>query len=153
MGKQSGEQARRVVRGLAASERYAATMLTRDKMRMVQVLRSAANRLEAEAKGEGVKRRATRHEPSALAVTDHALVRFLERAVGLDMDAIRNQIARLVPPGAPAFAGDSIGEHSIICRGGFQFLVTPSSIISVLAPGMEAKGWLERDEIDALEAA
>jgi len=153
MGRSSGEQHRRVVlRGVAATDRYERLMLNRDRLRLVKALRDTANRIEAEAKREHAVIAATKTAPSPLAVTDHAVVRFMERVMDIDIPAIRQQIARAVP----AVAIDpsaSDGDHSIWLRDGFQFLLTPHSVISVLSPHMNGQSWLERDDLAALESA
>lgn len=150
MGRNSGEQARRSVR-LKANERYAKAMATRDKLRLVHVLRCAASRLEAEAKGEATVLAFRRGDETGISVTDHAVVRFLERVMGYDVDAIRAQIARLIP--VTALPAGTPGAHGICVRDGFQFLITPNSVISVLSPEMDGRAWLESDELDALGAS
>jgi hypothetical protein len=155
MSKRSGEQSRRSFIQAQRSQpaRYRKMMAARDKLRLVNALRAAANRLEAEAKGSyDFLNSPAASGARGVAVTDHAVCRFLERVMGIDVDAIRDQIARLVPDSRVP-AGKGATTHGIHIRDGFQFLLSPNSIVSVLAPEMDASGWLSSDELAHLEEA
>lgn len=153
MSKRSGEQSRRSYIQAQRSQpaRYSKMMAARDKMRLVNALRAAANRLEAEAKGSyDFLNSPAVSGARGVAVTDHAVCRFLERVMGIDVDAIRHQIARLIPESRVP-AGKGVASHGIHVRDGFQFLLSPSAIVSVLAPEMDGSGWLSADELAHLE--
>jgi len=149
MGKASGEQARRA-RAVREVPRYERLMINRDKSRLVSVLRAAANRLEREAKSESYALALSKPHRSEVAVTDHAVIRFLERVAGFDIAAIREQIARAVPLSAFPDPSQGVGGHAVHIRDGYQFLLSPVSVVSVLNQEMDSKSWLERDEILAL---
>lgn len=62
------------------------------------------------------------------AVSDHACIRYLERVYGIDMDAIRAEIASPVVQLAEGFgAGTVIGKHGarILIRDGVVTTVLP----------------------------
>lgn len=62
------------------------------------------------------------------AVSDHAIIRYLERVYGLDIDAIRAEIATPVVQLAEGFgAGTVIGKHGarICIRDGIVTTVLP----------------------------
>jgi hypothetical protein len=63
-------------------------------------------------------------------VTDHALVRFLERVMNYDLDAVRDQIARLVPAERPE-------DRALYIRNGFQFVVKDRVLVTVLDGHMD----------------
>jgi hypothetical protein len=60
-----------------------------------------------------------------LLVTDHAIVRYLERVGGFDIDGLRHQIARRCESGA------SVGASSVIVEG-FAFLIGDGQVITVV---------------------
>lgn len=65
-----------------------------------------------------------------VAVTDHAVVRYLERALGLDVEAVRTEIARAVKRG--------IAEGASGVRvGGLWFRLEGAVVVTVL-PGSSA---------------
>jgi len=135
---------------------YRRLQVRRDTSRLVQCLRGEANRFEAEARQMGAAYRAARlklNGPADVAITDHAVIRFLERVMGIDIDAIRAQIARLIPEGAlPLAVEDHTDRHGLLLVDDFQFLLTPDSLISVLSEDMDSTAWLgltSRDEFAA----
>ena len=150
MSKRSGEQSRRaalrqpVLRTHA--ERYAAIMAVRDRQRLVQALRDEANRLETNGKFEKALLERAPRPDGVPSVTDHAVVRFLERVMGLDVDAIRRQIARVVPKESLPSVLEGVGSHGVVWFEGYQFLVTPHSIITVLTAEMDSQCWLDSAE-------
>lgn len=152
MGKASGEQARRA-RAVREVPRYERLMINRDKSRLIGVLRAAANRLERESRSEAYTLALSKPGRSEVAVTDHAVIRFLERVAGFDIAAIRTEIARAVPLSAFPEPDAGVGGHSVHMKDGFHFLLSTGSVISVLGPEMSSKGWLEREEISALSGA
>jgi hypothetical protein len=151
MSKRSGEQARRAALQ-AGAQRYESLLATRDKRRLAHALRCAATRLETESNVGMEALKQVRPEGHPLAVTDHAVVRFLERVMGFDVEAIRQQISRAVPAHAVPPGVKGSGEHGIYVRDGFQFLLTSGSIISILTAEMNGESWLRSDELDALKA-
>lgn len=116
---------------------YARLQARRDKHRLMLALRAEANRLEREAALD---------KPDtldAVAVTDHAVIRFLERVMKLDVEGIRGQIARLVPPSAmPSPSPADPDPNGILIVNGFQFLLSPSTVVSVLDESMSAAAWV-----------
>lgn len=60
-----------------------------------------------------------------LLITDHAIVRYLERVGGFDIDGLRKQIALRCEAGA------SIGATSVIVEG-FAFLIGDGQVITVV---------------------
>lgn len=128
------------VQPVPASQSYARVQARKDLTRLVTALRAEADRLEGKARAHWYVQFPARR---GVAVTDHALVRFLERVMGIDMDAIRTEIARLVPDAAlPMETLSTPDRHGLVVVDGFQFLVTPNSLISVLTEDMDATCWL-----------
>ena len=60
-----------------------------------------------------------------LSVSDHAIVRYLERVGGFDIAGLRAQIARRCE------AGHSVGASSVIIDG-FAFLIGEGQVITVV---------------------
>lgn len=151
MSKRSGEQARRDMLSALRYHpvRYRQMCDARDKMRLTHVLRQAANRLEAEAKGT-YARLDVPIPALGVGVTDHAVCRFLERVMRIDVEAIRAQIARAIPLARMPAGTKGMDNHSIHLRDGFQFLLSPNSIVSVLTAEMDGSDWLTPDEVNAL---
>lgn len=110
---------------------YALLHRRKDKLRLVKALRDEANRLERDAEVLKVEFQAA---PKTMGVTDHAMVRFLERVAGVNMEAIREQIARLIPPGA--LPVDHASEQRVILVEGHQFVVSPTCIITIVTEDM-----------------
>lgn len=137
---------------MKAAEQYRQLHIRRDKRRLMTALRAEANRLSAESNAitEALKKAVP---SSDIAVTDHAVVRFMERVMGIDVDAIRAQIARLVPKGAaPIPTPQAPDNHGVLLVEDYQFLLTPRSLITVLDEEMSADCWLglqSREEIVA----
>ncbi len=68
-------------------------------------------------------------------VSDHALVRFLERSGSADFEAVRTAIAAGLERGRAA--AEQIGaEAYVINAEGLQFVVEDEVLITVLEPGM-----------------
>lgn len=68
-----------------------------------------------------------------LRVTDHALVRFLSRAGGLDVDALRPQLARSLERAARA--ADSLGASEYrIQADGLEYRVINGAVVTVIDP-------------------
>ncbi|MFB9148735.1 hypothetical protein [Roseovarius ramblicola] len=57
-------------------------------------------------------------------VTDHALIRYLERVEGVDIEAIRREIGRVADRGIEA------GANAVI-SGGFIFVISGPTVITV----------------------
>lgn len=62
---------------------------------------------------------------AAPVVTDHALLRWLERVEGLDLDGLRKQIA------AHARVGERWGAKSVVVGGG-KLVLTDGVVVTVL---------------------
>lgn len=131
---------------LSNADLYRLRHIERDKHRLMSCLRAEANRLEHEARKDRGRRLLGQQggaRPADVAVTDHAVIRFLERVMFVDVDSVRTEIARLVPPSARPFPSkDVVDCHGILVVDDYQFLLTPTSVISVLSPDMDAAGWL-----------
>jgi hypothetical protein len=66
-----------------------------------------------------------------LRVTDHALVRFLERAGGLDVEALRRAIAASLARAEQA--ASSIGAHEyVITAEGHSYVVKGGQVVTVI---------------------
>ena len=77
---------------------------------------------------------------SAPRVTDHALVRFLERAGGLDVKAMRLAIATSLDRAHTAAASIGGGDHQIVIDG-LTFVVRGDAVVTVhLARGGQRRG-------------
>jgi hypothetical protein len=64
-----------------------------------------------------------------ISVSDHALVRWLQRVEGLDVEALRDQIA------ASAAVGVAYGARIVVVSGGKLILDEPGeSVVTVLRP-------------------
>lgn len=93
--------------------------------------------LQAELRRAKDERQAAKADLSALdhgdqvQVTDHGLVRFLERVMGMDVPTIRAHIGRLIP------ASVLDEGRAIYIRGGNQFVVVDGSLVTVLGEDME----------------
>lgn len=67
-----------------------------------------------------------------VAVTDHAVVRYLERALGIDVDAVRGEIARAVKRGiAEGASGVRVGGLWFRLEGAVVVTVLPNSSADV----------------------
>ena len=64
--------------------------------------------------------------PGEVEVTDHAVIRFLERVMSIDVNAIRAQIARLVPVEALE------PGRMVYIRDGFTYLMSDAAIVTIL---------------------
>lgn len=67
---------------------------------------------------------------AALTVTDHALVRFLERVMGLDVEAVRAKIA--ATPGLAQAAAMGARQISI---DGFTYSIVDRNTVATIQPG------------------
>lgn len=77
------------------------------------------------------KLKAIRGHATELSVTDHAIVRYLERMQGIDVEAIKKEMIGLVPEG---YAKDESGQYvDIIDVGddGLSFVIRDNLIITV----------------------
>lgn len=68
---------------------------------------------------------------SAVRVTDHALVRFLERAGGIDVEALRDQLSAGLARGHAV--ARSIGDNDYLVKSqGLTFFVRGDAVVTVL---------------------
>lgn len=158
MSARSGEMARRAALGIGGSRNGAqvaqalqtirhsardrrrpdpvaqrAVLLTkrRDKGHLLWALMHEAARLKGDRQ-EIVARLEKLGPNDAVKVSDHAVVRFLERAMGIDINSVRAEIARLVPV-------DKLETDRVIyIRGGLQFLMSENNIVTILDGHMES---------------
>ena len=68
---------------------------------------------------------------SRVRVTDHAVLRHLERVGGVDIETLRTAIAASLDRAATT--ADAIGEDTYdICQGGFRYRIVGRSLVTVL---------------------
>lgn len=72
-----------------------------------------------------------------LRISDHALVRFLERAGGLDIDAVRAAMAEGLGR-AVGMAEELRAERYTIVVGGLRYVVERGTLVTVLEGDMTA---------------
>ena len=68
----------------------------------------------------------------ALSVSDHALLRFLERGLGIDVEGIREGLLEAATPAHDAVASIGGGDH-LIRIDGLVLLVRDSTLITVVS--------------------
>jgi hypothetical protein len=74
-----------------------------------------------------------------LRITDHALVRFMERAGGLQVEALRASMARSLARAAAA--ADAIGERRYVIRAdGLSYVVVDGALVTVIDGPVEMQG-------------
>jgi hypothetical protein len=66
-------------------------------------------------------------------VTDHAVIRYLERVQGVDIEAIRREIGRVADKGIEAGAGGVIS-------GGFVYRIAAGVVVTVLHHNRAERG-------------
>jgi len=93
----------------------------------LQVELNRAKKMRSGAESALEKTKATH----GLVVTDHAVIRFFERALGIDVQAIRDQIARVVPDEALRKDG------AVYIRDGLAFIVKDRNMVTVLGDDMD----------------
>lgn len=67
-------------------------------------------------------------------VSDHALLRFMERAGGLDVEAVRNAIGTSLDRAADAADRIGVDEYTIIADG-LAYVVRGGNVVTVLPDG------------------
>lgn len=113
--------------------------LTDDEEELLDVL-SVAHSLEANAEATlnlrrkevaliNARLRKVRGENPSLQITDHAVVRYLERVVGLDIDSVRKDMIAKVPED---HTYDSTPGFIKIDVDGLQYVIRDNIIISVI---------------------
>ncbi|SIP95677.1 hypothetical protein [Bosea sp. TND4EK4] len=65
-------------------------------------------------------------------VTDHALVRFLERSGALDVEQLRRMISSSLERGRKAAERAGVAEFAI-CVDGLRYVVEDSTLVTVIA--------------------
>jgi hypothetical protein len=88
-------------------------------------LRKKAERLRAEA--DGLRRKAAKAR-GRVQVSDHAVVRYLERRLGLDLDAVRAEIAPPDTHAAVRALGGS-GDFPVTGKHGAHTLVVKDHVV------------------------
>lgn len=71
-------------------------------------------------------------------VTDHALVRYLERVYGLDLDPVRAEIADKVALGVSL-------EASAVVRDGFRYVLANGNVVTVIRRQRQDDAQASRD--------
>lgn len=71
-------------------------------------------------------------------VTDHALVRFLERSGALDVEQLRRMIAKSLERGRRAAERAGIADYTIAVDG-LKYIVVDGHLITVLDGAMRSK--------------
>jgi hypothetical protein len=82
----------------------------------------------------------TRRRPT-VEVTDHAVIRWLERVERFDIVALRNQIA------ASAEIGIAHGARTVVIGGG-KLVITDGAVVTVLLPHQFASAEIGHLQID-----
>ncbi|MGW1423641.1 hypothetical protein ACWAT4_26370 [Bradyrhizobium manausense] len=73
-----------------------------------------------------------------LRVCDHALLRFIERVGGLDVEGLRRHLAESL--GRAAGAADQLGAREMtIAADGNHYVVVKGTVVTVLAPPMKPR--------------
>lgn len=68
-------------------------------------------------------------------VTDHALLRFMERAGGLDVEAVRTAIGASLDRAADAADRIGMDEYTILADG-LAYVVRGGNVVTVLPEGV-----------------
>lgn len=71
-------------------------------------------------------------------VTDHALIRFLERSGAADIDEMRNLIARTLERGRRQAERAGIANYAIIADG-LRYVVRGNELVTVLEDSMRRR--------------
>lgn len=74
-----------------------------------------------------------------IAVTDHALVRFLERSGALDVEQPRATIAASLERGRRMAERAGIGDYAIVADG-LRYVVQDDALVTVLDDTMRRRG-------------
>ncbi|MBW7968155.1 hypothetical protein [Bradyrhizobium sp. BR 10289] len=73
-----------------------------------------------------------------LRVCDHALLRFIERVGGLDVEGLRRHLAESL--NRAAGAAEQLGQRDMtIAADGFHYVVVKGVVVTVLTPAMKPK--------------
>lgn len=73
-----------------------------------------------------------------LRVCDHALLRFIERVGGLDVEGLRRHLAESLDRAAAA--AEQLGQQEMtIAADGFHYVVVKDRVVTVLTPAMKPK--------------
>jgi len=129
-------------RGDLTAKRSALLSKRKDQGHLLWALRHEAARLEG-SRAEIVARLEKVGRSGRVEVTDHAVIRFLERAMGIDINAVRAQIERLIP--SEALESDRV----LYIRDGLAFLVGQRSLVTILDDYMD----VEVDKAFAIDGA
>ncbi len=70
-------------------------------------------------------------KPGDPPVTDHAVIRYMERVMGLDIDALRRQIH------ADVKHGIALGACGVV-KGGFNYRISQGVVVTILKAGWES---------------
>ena len=82
-------------------------------------------------------------KPPAIIISDHAIIRFIERHYGLSLDPIREQITNLVKGAVGARASShSVGEVTFCFDKSIKYKGAVV-VATVLERGMKRQNWLE----------
>jgi hypothetical protein len=76
---------------------------------------------------DAVMRPPARPAPVDVRVTDHAILRWLERVHGIDMEFFRNQVREIAGPAAAVGA-------SALRRDGFTYVISPTGTVVSVVP-------------------
>jgi hypothetical protein len=68
-----------------------------------------------------------------LYVTDHALLRYIERIHGVDVEILRAELRQMALRGAEAAERIGGGEYTIVCEP-LRLRVVGANVVTVLAP-------------------
>ena len=73
-----------------------------------------------------------------LVITDHAVLRYLERTGLVDIEAVRQKIATMVARGLVAGASLGPGEFHVVV-GGSRFVIEDGRVVTTLTPQMHTR--------------
>lgn len=65
-------------------------------------------------------------------ITDHGLLRWLERVAGVDMEAARREIQAAIRPGVAADGRLGLGESCGVRVGGALYVIRDRSLVTVM---------------------
>ena len=72
---------------------------------------------------------------TSVKITDHALVRYIERVKGINLDSIREEI---LSSGIPEIVNE-LGDNGIYPFGNFKVVIRDRTLITFLLPGQKVK--------------
>lgn len=75
-----------------------------------------------------------KRQKSQLEISDHALIRYIERVLEVDLDPVRKQLMDKV---LPSYAGMS---RQAVVKGGFRYILADGKIATVIPDDNDSSG-------------